>query len=54
MVVTVRGLHPNTMDQGVIEYLNKFGRVVTTKVVYATYGEGPLKGLRNGLELFGF
>ena len=52
VVVTVRGLHPNTTDQGVIEYLNKFGRVVTTKVVYAVYAEGPLKGLRNGDRSF--
>ena len=52
VVVTVKGLHPNTRDQGVIDYLNKFGRVVTTKVVYAMYGEGPLKGLRNGDRAF--
>ena len=32
VVVTVRGLHPNTRDENVIEYLNKFGKVVTTKV----------------------
>ena len=52
VVVTVKGLHPNTRDQGVIEYLNKFGRVVTTKVVYALYGDGPLKGLKNGDRAF--
>ena len=52
VVVTVRGLHPNTIDQVVIEYLGKFGRVVTTKVVYTTYGEGPLKGLENGDRSF--
>ena len=52
VVVTVRGLHPNTTDQGVLEYLNKFGRVVTTKVVYATFAEGPLKGIKNGDRSF--
>ena len=51
-MLTVKGLHPNTRDQGVIDYLNKFGRVVTTKVVYAMYREGPLKGLRNGDRAF--
>ena len=48
VVINIKGLHPNTMDEGVIEYLGKYGRVVTTKVVYGTFGEGPLKGLRNG------
>ena len=52
VVVTVRGLHPNTMDQVVIEYLGKFGKVVTSKVVYATYGDGPLRGLKNGDRSF--
>lgn len=52
VVITVKGLHPNTRDQGVTEYLAKFGRVVTTKVVHAIYGEGPLKGLKNGDRSF--
>ena len=46
VVVTVRGLHPNTRDEGVIDYLGKFGKVVTTKVVHCTFGDGPLRGLR--------
>ena len=48
VVVSIKGLHPNTRDDGVIAYLNKYGKVVTTKVVYGTFGEGPLKGLKNG------
>ena len=51
-IVTVKGLHPNTRDEGVIDYLNKFGRVVTTKVVHSTFGDGPLKGIKNGDRLF--
>ena len=48
VVLTIKGLHPNTMDEGMLEYLGKFGRVVTTKVVYGTFGEGPLRGIKNG------
>ena len=48
VIVTIKGLHPNTKDEGVIDYLNKYGKVVTSKVVYGTFGEGPLKGVRNG------
>ena len=48
IIVTLRGLHPNTKDEGVIAYLSKFGKVVTTRVIYCTYSEGPLKGLKNG------
>ena len=48
VIVTVKGLHPNTRDDGVVDYLNKFGKVLTTKVVYPVYGEGPLKGFKNG------
>ena len=44
----MKGLHPNTRDDGVVDYLNKFGKVLTTKVVYPVYGEGPLKGFKNG------
>ena len=48
VVVTIKGLHPNTRDDGVIDYLGKYGKVVSTKVVYGTFGEGPLKGVKNG------
>ena len=48
VVVTMRGIHPNTRDDGVTDYLSKYGRLVTSKVIYGVFGEGPLKGLRNG------
>ena len=47
-VVTIRGLHPNTRDSTVLDYLGKFGDVSTNKVVYGVYNEGPLKGFKNG------
>ena len=47
-VVTLRGVHPNTSDDYVMEYLAKFGDLVTRKVVYGVFSEGPLAGLRNG------
>ena len=47
-VVTIKGLHPNTRDDGVINYLGKYGKIVTNKVVYGTFRDGPLKGIRNG------
>ena len=47
-VVTIKGLHPNTRDDGVLVYLNKFAKSVTNKVVHGVYAEGPLKGLKNG------
>ena len=48
VVITVKGLHPNTRDQTVLDYFAKFGRIVTTKVVHSVYSEGPLKGFKNG------
>ena len=48
VVVSLKGIHPNTRDDGVLDYLAKFAKVVTTKVVYGTFSEGPLKGMRNG------
>ena len=48
VVVTIKGLHPNTRDDGVLNYLGKYGKIVTNKVVYGTFGEGPLKGIKNG------
>ena len=48
VVVTLRGLHPNTRDDGVINYLGKFGNIITNKVVYCTFGDGPLLGIKNG------
>ena len=51
-VVTIKGIHPNTKDEMVLDYLAKFGNVVTQKVVYGLYTEGPLLGLRNGDRSF--
>ena len=52
VVVTVRNIHPNTKDEVVIGYLNKFGKISNNKVVYGLYTEGPLKGFRNGNRSF--
>ena len=52
VVVTIKGLHPNTRDDGVLNYLGKYGKIVTNKVVYGTFGEGPLKGIKNGDRSF--
>ena len=46
IVVTIKGIHPSTKDNTVIDYLRKFGHVTTTKVIYGLYLDGPLKGLR--------
>ena len=48
VVVHLRNIHPNTMDEGVVNYLNKFGKVLAKKVVYGVFKEGPLRGFRNG------
>ena len=49
VVVTMKGIHPNTRDCVVLNYLAKFGKVVTNKVVYSVFSDdGPLKGIRNG------
>ena len=48
VVVSIRGIHPNTKDSVVIDYLNKFGKVVSTKVVHSLYTTGPLAGLTKG------
>ena len=52
VIVTLRGLHPNVKDQSVLDYLSKFGKVITTRVVHCTFSEGPLKGLKNGDRSF--
>ena len=48
VVINMKGIHPNTRDDSVIEYLAKYGKIVSTKVVYGVYLVGPLKGFRNG------
>ena len=46
-IINMKGIHPNTRDDGVIDYLNRYGKVVTDKVVYGVFTEGPLKGFKN-------
>ena len=48
VVVSIKGIHPNTREEVVLEYLGKFGKVMSSKVIYSLYTEGPLKGFRNG------
>ena len=48
VVVNIKGIHPNTRDNVVLDYLSNFGKIVTTKVVHGVFREGPLKGIRNG------
>ena len=48
VIAKFRGIHPNTRDNGVMDYLAEFAKVVSRKVVYGVFGEGPLRGLRNG------
>ena len=35
VVVSMKGIHPNTRDNVVLDYLVKFGKIVTTRVVHA-------------------
>ena len=48
VTVCIRSLNLNTPDNLIFDYLNKFGQVMSSKVVYYEDREGPLKGLRNG------
>ena len=52
VTVTIDGLDFNTPDGFVIDYLNKFGVVLTNAVVYTKYDSGPLKGKFNGERKF--
>ena len=52
VVVTLKGIHPNTCDRTVVSYLSKFGQVVGTKVLHSVFSEGPLQGMRNGDRCF--
>ena len=52
VIITIRGIHPNTRDSTVLDYLSKFGKIATTKVVHGTYTQGPLKGIKNGNRSF--
>ena len=48
VIVNLKGVPPNTRDSVVVEYLSKFGKLSTSKVVYGLFADGPLKGIRNG------
>ena len=52
VIVTMKGIHPNTRDDGVMDYLGRFGKIVSTRVVRPVFGEGPLKGLGNGDRVY--
>ena len=52
VVVTIKGLHPSTLDDVVFNYLEKFGKIVTRRVVYGVFSDGPLRGLKNGDRSF--
>ena len=48
VVVTIKGIHPSTLDDIVFDYLENFGRIVTRRVVYGIFSDGPLNGIKNG------
>ena len=48
VTLLVKGLHPQTLDSRVFEYLKCMGKIQKTKVILDTYKEGPLFGLQNG------
>ena len=48
VILTIKGLHPNTLDETVINYLRAMGTVEKTKVILDTYKDGPLAGIKNG------
>ena len=48
VVVTLKGIHPNTRDSSVLDYLSRFGKIVSTKAVHGTFPSGPLRGIKNG------
>ena len=50
VVVSIKNVHPNTRDDDAIRYLNLFGKVTSSKVIYGVFGEGPFRGLKNGIR----
>ena len=48
VVINMRGIHPNTSDNVVVDYMKNFGKLVSNKVVYGVYTDGPLRGMKNG------
>ena len=48
VTVTIIGVDFNTPDTFVIKYLNHFGKVSNSAVIYSKFNEGPFKGKYNG------
>ena len=48
VILTIKGLHPHTLDDTVFKYLCCLGKIDKKKVILDTYKEGPLSGLQNG------
>ena len=48
VTVTITGLDFNTPDTLVMDYLNKFGKVTNSSVIYSKFEEGPFKGKYTG------
>ena len=48
VVITMKGIHPNTRDNIVLDYLAKFGKIVTTRAIHGVFTTGPLRGIKNG------
>ena len=52
VTLSIDGLDFNTPDRFVIDYLNKFGVVLSNTVLYTKHEAGPLKGKFNGGRKF--
>ena len=52
VILTIKGLHPNSLDDTVLKYLKCFGKVEKMKVIMDTFREGPLAGLQNGTRKY--
>lgn len=48
VILTIKVLHPNALDDTVFKYLCCLGKVEKKKVILNTYKEGPLCGFQNG------
>ena len=52
VVLTIKGLHPNTKDETVFKYLKCIGKIEKKKVIMDTFKSGPLTGLQNGNRMY--
>ena len=48
MIVTIKGIHPNTREEVVLDYLDKFGKICSSKANYGVFNVHPLNDFRNG------